>query len=194
MVAIRPGGGADLFDGNFVLRARHPWSGDIRLGAPVEITQFAGRDAQGLESGISLGPSVADAAAGRTRAYDACLGASPFRDERFARTLVGLQGRELVLQVLDGAPKTQFFRGATPQETAMACAAAGFDPAGMYHPDGGASSKIAYLDRATARVVGSMHYLQWPTSKAGPFRWKGLDGRVLRSALVLRAHSHQERR
>lgn len=188
VVTVHPGGGADLFAGNFVLRGPHPRDTRLDRGAPVEITRIAGHDARHLESGISLGPSVADAAAGHTAAYDdGCLGTSPFHDTRHARTLVGLHGRELVLQVLDGAPKSDTFRGTTPHETAALCTAAGLDPHAMYHLDGGASSKIAYLDHGTTRVVGSMHYLQWPAEPREPFRWRGLDGRVLRSALVLRA-------
>lgn len=115
VVAVHPGGGADLFAGNFVLRAAHPWDTRLERGAPVEITRIAGHDPRHLESGISLGPSVADAATGHTAAYDdGCLGTSPFRDTRHARTLVGLHGRELTLQVLDGAPKSDTFRGTTP--------------------------------------------------------------------------------
>ncbi|MGW4517308.1 phosphodiester glycosidase family protein [Streptomyces sp. NPDC004393] len=192
VIAIHPGGGADLFAGNFVLRAGRPWASHVSLGARVEITQLAGRDARRLDSGISIGPSAADAAAGHTPAYDACLGTSPFHDVRSARTLVGVHGRHLVLRVLDGAPKTETFRGTTPKETAAACEANGFDPASMYHLDGGASSKIAYLIQEATRVVGSMHYLKWPVSPSERFRWQGTDGRVLRSALALRANYHQE--
>ncbi|MFE0055405.1 phosphodiester glycosidase family protein [Streptomyces sp. NPDC059003] len=192
VVAVRTGGGTDLFAGNFVLRARRPWARRVPCGTPVQIRQIAGRDVREIQSGISLGPSVADAAAGHTPGYDACLGLSPFRDARHARTLVGLRGRTLVLQVLDGAPKSDTFRGTTPQETATLCQAAGLDPHGMYHLDGGASSKIAYRDRAVTRALGSLHYLKWPTTPSEPFRWQGLDGRTLRSALVLKANHHEE--
>ncbi|MFE0063483.1 hypothetical protein, partial [Streptomyces sp. NPDC059003] len=194
VIAVRPGGGTDLFAGNFVLRARRPWARPVVCGAPVQIQQIAGRHARQLHSGISLGPSVADAAAGHTPAYDACLGQSPFQAARHARTLAGLRGRTLVLQVLDGAPKSDKFRGTTPQETATLCHAAGLDPHGMYHLDGGASSKIAYLDPEVTRVLGSLHYLKWPTDPSEPFRWQGLDGRILHSALVLRANRHKEHR
>ncbi|MFD9562208.1 phosphodiester glycosidase family protein [Streptomyces sp. NPDC059994] len=192
VVSCHPGGGANLFAGSFILRTQAATPGAVRAGATVEITQIAGYTPERLSCGISIGPSVADAADGRTPGYDACLGTSPFRDKRHARTLVGIHGRELVVLVLDGAPKAPAFRGTTPRETATVCAAAGLDPQAMFHLDGGASSKIVFLDRGVPQVRGSMHYLQWPTSPAQPFRWKGLDGRSLHSALVLNTVPSQE--
>ncbi|WP_367435217.1 phosphodiester glycosidase family protein [Streptomyces celluloflavus] len=185
---IRPGGGSDLFSGSFILRADRPVAA-AALGTLVEITEIAGHDVRTLESGISLGSSVADAANGRTTAYDASLGKSPFRSTRHARTLIGLNDGRLVLQILDGAPSTDTFRGATPQETAELCAADGFDPHHVYHLDGGASSKIAYQHAGAPRAVGSMHYLRWPTAPTEPFRWQGLEGRALHSAIVLKPRS-----
>ncbi|MGW0896227.1 phosphodiester glycosidase family protein [Streptomyces goshikiensis] len=187
---IRPGGGSDLFSGSFILRADRPLA-DVTLGAPVEITQIAGRGADALESGISLGPSVADAAAGLTAAYDASLGKSPFRSIRHARTLIALHDGRLVLQILDGAPGTDTFRGATPHETAELCAGDGLDPHHVYHLDGGASSKIAYRHVGRPGVVGSMHYLRWPTTTTEPFRWQGLEGRALHSAIIFKPRSRK---
>lgn len=182
---IRPGGGSDLFSGSFILRADRPVA-DVAPGAPVEITEIAGHEMRTVVSGISLGPSVADAAHGLTAAYDASLGKSPFRSTRHARTLIALHDGQLVLQILDGAPNTDTFRGATPQETAELCAADGLDPHRVYHLDGGASSKIAYRHAGMPRVVGSMHYLRWPTTATEPFRWHGVQGRALHSAIILK--------
>ncbi|MFE6412187.1 hypothetical protein ACFVOR_35235 [Streptomyces sp. NPDC057837] len=182
---IRPRGGSDLFSGSFILRSDRPVT-DVALGAPVEITEIASHEASALESGISLGPSVADAANGHTAAYDASLGKSPFHDARHARTLIALHDGRLILQILDGAPHTDTFRGATPRETAELCAVDGLDPHHVYHLDGGATSKIAYRHAGTARVVGSMHYLRWPTTAEEPFRWQGLEGRTLHSAIILK--------
>ncbi|KNE83329.1 phosphodiester glycosidase family protein [Streptomyces xinghaiensis] len=185
---IRPGGGSDLFSGSFILRADHPVA-DVTLGAPVRITEIAGHEVRALESGISLGPSVADAADGLTAAYDACLGKSPFRSTRHARTLIALHDGQLVLKILDGAPNTNTFRGATPQETAELCAADGLNPHHVYHLDGGASSKIAYRHAGMPRVVGSMHYLRWPATATERFRWQGLEGRALHNAIILKPRS-----
>lgn len=185
---IRPGGGSDLFSGRFILRADRPVA-DVALGTPVKITEIAGHEAGALASGISLGPSVADAADGLTGAYDASLGKSPFHDTRHARTLIAVRGGQLVLQILDGAPSTDTFRGATPRETAELCAADGLDPRHVYHLDGGASSKIAYRRAGRPGVVGSMHYLRWPTATSEPFRWQGLAGRALHSAIILKPRS-----
>ncbi|QEU83439.1 hypothetical protein CP969_00560 [Streptomyces viridosporus T7A] len=185
---IRPGGGSDLFSGSFILRADRPVA-DVTLGAPVEITEITGHEVGTLQSGISLGPSVADAADGLTAAYDASLGKSPFRSTRHARTLIALHDGRLALQILDGAPNTDTFRGATPQETAELCAADGLDPRHVYHLDGGASSKIAYRHAGRPRVVGSMHYLRWPTAATEPFHWQGLQGRALHSAIILKPRS-----
>ncbi|GGV50485.1 hypothetical protein GCM10010245_79510 [Streptomyces spectabilis] len=182
---IRPGGGSDLFSGRFILRADRPVA-DLALGTPVKITEIAGYEAGALASGISLGPSVADAADGLTAAYDASLGKSPFHNTRHARTLIAVRDGQLVLQILDGAPSTDAFRGATPRETAELCAADGLDPHHVYHLDGGASSKIAYWHAGRPGVVGSMHYLRWPTAPSEPFRWQGLAGRALHSAIVLK--------
>ncbi|MBO4260247.1 hypothetical protein [Streptomyces griseorubiginosus] len=185
VTAVHPGGGADLFAGNFVLRASRAQAAHLRVGATVEITQIGALDVRALASGLSTGPSVATAAAGRCRGYDQCLGTDPFRDTRYARTLIALHGRELRFQVLDGAPLSTTFRGVTPAETADLCAREGLDPQHVYHLDGGASSKIAFTSGDTAEVAGSMHYLRWPRSSGEPFRWQGLDGRVLRSAFTI---------
>jgi hypothetical protein len=187
VTAVHPGGGADLFAGAFVLRTHRPWPTHLVPGAPVRITSIDTFGARDLESGLSLGPSVADAAAGRTRVWDQSLGTSPFQPHaRYARTLVALHGNQLYVQVLDGAPLTSTFQGTTPQETADLCAGSGLDPAHVFHLDGGQTSKIAYArEHQEADVVGSLHYLQWPDTPDAPFRWRGLDGRLLRSALVI---------
>ncbi|MEV0442948.1 phosphodiester glycosidase family protein [Streptomyces spectabilis] len=182
---IRPGGGSDLFSGRFILRADRSVAG-VALGTPVKITEIAGHEAGALDSGISLGPSVADAADGLTAAYGACLGKSPFHGTRHARTLIAVRGGQLVLQIFDGAPGTDTFRGVTPRETAELCVADGLDPRHVYHLDGGASSKIAYRHAGRLGVVGSMHYLRWPTAPSEPFRWQGLAGRALHSAIILK--------
>lgn len=192
VTSVHSGGGAGLFAGNFVLRAKRPWAEHLHEGAEVRITRIAGLDVRHLDSGISLGPTVADAATGLTSAYDQCLGTSPFRDTRHARTLIGLDGRELWFQVLDGAPLSDTFRGVSPTETAELCAAQGRDPRSVYHLDGGQSSKLAFIEERKTHVVGSMHYLQWPRSRGEPFRWQGLDGRVLRSGFVVRGARPEE--
>ncbi|MGH3927774.1 MAG: hypothetical protein ACRDTT_33740, partial [Pseudonocardiaceae bacterium] len=181
VTSIHPSGGAGLFAGNFVLRAERRWAEYLPEGAMVRITQIAGLDVRHLDCGISIGPSVADAATGRTSPYDQSLGTSPFRDTRIARTLIGLHGRELWFQVLDGAPLTDTFRGVSPTETAELCTAQGLDPRTVYHLDGGQSSKIAFIEEGKTHVVGSMHYLQWPRSQGEPFCWQGMEGRVLHS-------------
>lgn len=185
VTSVHPGGGADLFTGNFVLRADRLGAGRLWEGARVAITRVGGRDMRHVSSGLSIGPSVADAASGRTSAYDQSLGVSPFRDTRCARTLIGIQGQELHLQVLDGARHSDSFRGVCPRETADVCRAQGLDPRSVYHLDGGASSKIAFTQEGETHVVGSLHYLRWPQSDGEPFRWQGLDGRVLRSAFIV---------
>ncbi|MFE4664594.1 phosphodiester glycosidase family protein [Streptomyces sp. NPDC056716] len=195
VTTVHPGGGADLFTGNIVLRThRNPAAGDaLESRAPVQITTIGGHSTRGFSSALSLGPSAQDAAAGRTRAWDdGYLGTSPFLDTRRARTLIGHREQDLVLLVLDGTRHATRFLGVTPRETARICETSGLDPARMYHLDGGASSKIAYLSSGIARVAGSMHYLAWPTIPGGPFRWQGLDGRVLRSAVVLIPRQIQE--
>ncbi|MEV6981727.1 hypothetical protein AB0M95_10785 [Sphaerisporangium sp. NPDC051017] len=187
ITALRPGGGADLFTGAFVLRAHRPWPAHLTVGAPVHVTSIDTLHTRDVESALSLGPSAADAAAGRTRAWDLSLGTSPFRvTARYARTLLALRGNRLHLQVLDGAPLTSTFQGTTPQETADLCAQSGMDPAQVFHLDGGQTSKIAYTrEDQEPDVVGSLHYLQWPATTDAPFRWQGIDGRLLRSALVI---------
>ncbi len=57
--------------------------------------------AKDLQSALSLGPSTADAAAGRTQFWDQSLGTSPFRPTaRYARTLLALHDNKLHLQIL----------------------------------------------------------------------------------------------
>ncbi|MFD0501506.1 hypothetical protein [Streptomyces rhizosphaericus] len=56
----------------------------------------------------------------------------------------------------------------------------------MFHLDGGQTSKIAYRHGSgPADAVGSLHYLRWPRHPHEPFRWQGLDGRRLHSALQI---------
>ncbi|AXI76970.1 phosphodiester glycosidase family protein [Peterkaempfera bronchialis] len=193
ITALHPGGGADLFTGALILRALLPTARHLTLGAPVRITSLDTNDTAGLEAGFSLGPTVAAAARGDTTPWDASLGLSPFRPgARYARTLIALDADRLHLQVLDGAPLTDHFRGVTAAETARLCEAAGWDPEKVYHLDGGQTSKIAYRSPdARPDAVGSLHYLRWPANATQPFHWQGLDGRVLRSALTITA-SDQE--
>jgi hypothetical protein len=187
ITAVKPGGGADLFAGNFILRAHRPWPSHLTYSAPVQVTSIDTLPANDLQSALSLGPSTADAAAGRTQSWDQSLDTSPFRPTaRYARTLLAVHDSTLHLQILDGARMTTTFQGATPHETADLCAAAGLDPTQVFHLDGGQTSKIAYTRAHQGPdVVGSLQYLQWPTTHNAPFRWRGLEGRLLRSAVVI---------
>ena len=187
VTAVRPGGGSDLFAGNFILRARHPWPRHLVPGARIHVTDIGGARPADLRSALSIGPSTADAAAGRTGAWDQSLGTSPFRPTaRNARTLLAVHDNTLYLQIFDGARLTNAFQGTTPHETASLCSDAGLDPTQVFHLDGGGTSKIAYLrEDHDPDVVGSLHYLQWPTTPDAPFRWRGLEGRVLRSAVAI---------
>ncbi len=187
ITAVQPGGGADLFAGAFILRAHRPWPSHLVHGAPIHVTSIDTLRAKDLRSALSLGPSTADAAAGRTQFWDQSLGTSPFRPTaRYTRTLLALHDNKLHLQVLDGAPLTSTFQGTTPQETAELCTEAGLDPTQVFHLDGGQTSKIAYTrEHQAPDVLGSLHYLQWPATDDAPFRWRGLDGRLLRSAVVI---------
>ncbi|GAA1237259.1 hypothetical protein GCM10009578_092770 [Streptomyces rhizosphaericus] len=187
IAALHPGGGADLFAGTYVLRSHRPWPAHLAPGAPVHLTAVDTLDTADIDNALSLGPSAADAAAGLTGAWDQSLGRSPFRpDARYARTLLALDGRHLTLTVLDGAPLAPTFQGATVQETAELCQHVGHDPAAVFHLDGGQTSKIAYRHGSgPADAVGSLHYLRWPRHPHEPFRWQGLDGRRLHSALQI---------
>ncbi|MGW4492285.1 phosphodiester glycosidase family protein [Streptomyces sp. NPDC004376] len=187
IAVVHPSGGADLFAGAYVLRSHRPWPDHLVPGAPVDVTAIDTFATADVGSALSLGPSAADAAAGLTTAWDQCLGTSPFRpDARYARTLLALDGRHLTLTVLDGAPLAPTFQGVTVQETAELCERTGHDPAAVFHLDGGQTSKIAYRNgREPADAVGSLHYLRWPRDAHEPFRWQGLDGRRLHSALQI---------
>ncbi|MBT2506998.1 hypothetical protein J7I98_14085 [Streptomyces sp. ISL-98] len=189
VAAVHPGGGADLFAGAFILRAHRPWPTHLIVGALVGVTSVDTHHVRDLESALSLGPSAAEASAGRTRAWDQSLGTSPFRPaSRYPRTLLALHDDHLQLTVFDGAPLTSTFQGTTTHETAELCAQAGLDPSQVFHLDGGQTSKIAYTrHHQEPDVVGSLHYLQWPATADAPFRWRGLEGRLLRSALLITA-------
>ncbi|MEV7565649.1 hypothetical protein [Streptomyces tanashiensis] len=187
ITAVHPGGGADLFAGAYVLRTHRPWPDHLVPGAPVDVTALDAFATADVGSALSLGPSAADAAAGLTAAWDQSLGTSPFRPgARYARALLSLDGRHLTLTVLDGAPLAPTFQGVTVQETAELCERAGHDLAAVFHLDGGQTSKISYQHgREPADAVGSLHYLRWPRHEHEPFRWQGLDGRRLHSALQI---------
>ncbi|MEU3975185.1 hypothetical protein [Streptomyces bacillaris] len=185
--ALQPGGGADLFAGTYVLRSHRPWPDHLALGAAVDVTAIDSLATADVDSALSVGPSAADAAAGRTAAWDQSLGTSPFRpDARYARTLLTVDNRRLTLTVLDGAPLAPGFQGVTAQEAAKLCERAEHDPTEVFHLDGGQTSKIAYRNgHGPVDAVGSLHYLRWPRDRHEPFRWQGLDGRRLHSALKI---------
>ena len=189
--ALHPGGGADLFDGSFVLRGRADAVDGARPGDEVEICSVGGLDCADIESGFSIGPSVAAAGRGELDGYDASLGLSPFLPgARYARTLISLANDVLRLRVLDGAPLTERFQGVSCAEAARLVEADGLDPEQAYHLDGGQSSKLAFRHGGMGDenvVLGSMHYLLWPKQGEGAFRWRGPRGRLLHSALKIGA-------
>ncbi|MFE6905760.1 hypothetical protein [Streptomyces erythrochromogenes] len=191
--SVHPGGGANLFTGSYVLRAAAAQARPLAVGAEVRVTGIAGIGTEELDSGISVGPSAADAAAGEVAAYDASLGISPFRPVRYARTLLWREGETLYFRVFDGAPLTDSFRGMTPAEVAHYLSQSGVNPRAAYHLDGGQSSKIAFRYGGVSEVVGNLHYLQWPSANETAFRWRGVEGRRLRSAFVVHAHTEQFR-
>jgi hypothetical protein len=185
---MHPGGGADLFEGSFILRARADLVSDVRPGDSVDVLTIDGLPTAEIESGFSIGPSVAAASRGGTLAgYDESLGLSPFLPgARYARTLVSLTDDVLRLRVIDGAPLTKQFQGVSCSETATLVEADGLDPETVHHLDGGQSSKLALRRGADDVVLGSMHYLLWPKQDAaGAFLWRGAHGRLLRSALTI---------
>jgi hypothetical protein len=184
--SVHHGGGADLFGGSFILRADAEHATELRAGARVDLCSIAGIVAGQLSSGVSLGPSVADAVAGTLPAYDESLGVSPFRGVRYARTLVWTIGPEIVFRIYDGAPLTEFFRGVSPTEVACLLDQEGIALRDAYYLDGGQSSKIVFRDAGSTEVVGNLHYLKWPQEPETEFRWRGVEGRVLNSCFVLR--------
>lgn len=194
VAALRPGGGTDLFEGCFVLRGHRERLRAIEPGAAVRIRSVDGVDCSEIESGFSVGPSVAAAAKGEgLAAYDESLGLSPFLPgTRYARTLIGLADGLLHLRVFDGAPLTRGFQGVSCAEVARLIEADGLDPEHFHHLDGVQSSKLAVRSEASmpavpgheaAAIFGSMHYLLWPKQGEGAFEWRGTHGRLLRSAL-----------
>ncbi|MFL6117717.1 MAG: protein kinase domain-containing protein [Catenulispora sp.] len=188
--SLHPGGDVDLFEGLFVLRGRAGALDGVRPGDEVEIQSIGGVATADIDSGFSIGPSVAAAArGGRLDGYDESLGLSPFLPgARYARTLISLADDVLRLRVLDGAPLTQHFQGVSCSETARLVEADGLDPEAVHHLDGGQSAKLAFRrPDGTEAVLGSMHYLLWPKQEAGTFHWRGREGRLLRSALTVRA-------
>ncbi|WP_405533397.1 hypothetical protein OG592_40045 [Streptomyces avidinii] len=184
--SVHPGGGASLFSGSYVLRGTAAHARPLAVGTEVRVTGIAGLATEHLSCGISLGPSAADAACGEVAAYDASLGTSPFRPVRHARTLLWPDGRTLCFRVVDGAPLTDSFRGMTPAEVVGDLERSGVDPRTAHHLDGGQSSKIAFRREGEQEVVGNLHYLQWPGAGERTFRWRGIEGRRLHSAFVVR--------
>ncbi|MFD8889469.1 hypothetical protein [Streptomyces sp. NPDC059566] len=187
--SVHPGGGADLFSGSYVLRGAAAHARPLTVGTEVRVTGIAGLAAEHLECGISIGPSAADAASGDVAAYDASLGTSPFRPVRYARTLLWLEGRTMCFRVIDGAPLTDSFRGMTPAEVVRDLERSGVDPRTAHHLDGGQSSKIAFRCEGDTEVVANLHYLQWPGAGEHTFRWRGIEGRALHSAFVVRTRA-----
>ena len=185
---LYPGGNADLFAGNFILRGRPDAFADVRPGTAVRVATVGNTAVAAVVSALTLGPSVADGAVGRTGGYGEELGSSPFRGVRHARTTVGIDGGTLTARVFDGAPAAAGFTGVTPAETAALTGYLGDDPDRTFHVDGGGSSKMVIRDENGGRAVfGSMHYVAWPKDGSRTFRWQGLLGRPLVSCFAIRA-------
>jgi hypothetical protein len=182
--SIRPGGGSDLFASSYVLSLPAARATLVTTGEAVVVRSIGGLDPSGA-SMCSLGPSLTQAAAGDTAAYDDSLGASPFAAKTYARMVVSFETRRLRIRIMDAAPLTESFRGVTPEQARDICQAHGFDPARSFHLDGGQTPKIAVVTPEATRVIGNMHYLRWPASADGPFRWIGQDGRGLHSAFIV---------
>lgn len=180
-------GGADLFEGSFILRGTVDVVGDVHQGDEVEILTIDDLEAADVASGFSIGPSAAAAARGESLSgYDESLGLSPFLPgARYARTLIALTDDVLRLRVFDGAPLTKDFQGVSCSETARILEADGLDAETTHHLDGGQSAKLAFRHGPETAVLGSMHYLLWPKQDAGAFLWRGRHGRLLRSALTI---------
>jgi serine/threonine protein kinase len=187
--SLHPGGGTDLFEGSFILRAPAESVADTRPGDEVEFLTVDDLRVADIESGFSIGPSVAAAGRGeRLDGYDESLGLSPFLPgARYARTLISLTDDVVRLRVLDGAPLTHGFQGVSCSEAARIVEADGLDAAAVHHLDGGQSAKLAFRRGARDVVLGSMHYLLWPKQDEGEFLWRGPEGRLLRSALTISA-------
>lgn len=184
VLALRDGGGVDLFEGSYILRGPSALADEIRPGDRVRVGSIADLDCAELESGTSVGPSLAAAQRGETDGHDESLGVSPFQPgRRHARTVISVEGGLLRLRVLDAAPLTRSFTGVSSAEAAELMAADGVDPSAVYHLDGGQSSKTAVWENGAAEVFGSMHYMLWPKTVEGPFLWRGNQGRRLRSAI-----------
>ena len=188
--AVHAGGGADLFEGSFILRGSRALVDGVRPGDEVDVRSVGGVACSEIESGFSVGPTVAAAGRGETLVgYDESLGLPPFLPgARYARTLIGLTGDGVLrLRVLDGAPLSRTFQGVSCAETAQILEADGHDPERFHHLDGGQSSKLAFRRGGGGDLVvlGSMHYLLWPKQDVGAFLWRGRQGRLLRSALTV---------
>ncbi|MBR7828491.1 hypothetical protein KDK95_19425, partial [Actinospica sp. MGRD01-02] len=189
VTSVHHAGGADLFEGAFVLRGTSDVIGDVRPGDEVEIISIDDLEAAAIASGFSIGPSAAAAARGEALdGYDESLGLSPFLPgARYARTLIALTDDVLRLRVFDGAPLAKGFQGVSCSETARILEADGQDAETVHHLDGGQSAKLAFRRGPETAVLGSMHYLLWPKQDAGAFLWRGRHGRLLRSALTIAA-------
>ncbi|MEU0545077.1 hypothetical protein ABZ319_34910 [Nocardia sp. NPDC005978] len=184
---VRAGGGLDYFSGNYVLRADRSWESVLTPGTAIQILTIGELDVPDLISGLSIGPSVGSAARGDCEGYDESLGVSPFRDARYARSFLYSDAGLTRLRVYDGAPLTHFFEGLSPSEAAAVMAHEKIPVDDIYYLDGGQSSKIAFRADTSTRIVGSMHYLRWPSVSGEPFVWRGPEGRRLNSAFVVRA-------
>lgn len=186
--AVRAGGGTDLFEGCFILRGRSAAVAGIRVGDAVTVPEVDGIPVSELDSALSIGPSLhAAASGGPLPGYDESLGYPPFlAGQRYARTIIGVQDGVLRLWVIDGAPLSRTFQGVSSLEAAGLAEADGLDPRLHFHLDGGQSAKVALnFGPNGIGVYGSMHYTLWPQDGAGTFEWRGRQGRVLRSAVVV---------
>jgi len=189
------GGGTFILDGDVVLQSKTSDFNHINVGDKTELT-YNNFDIESATQAITIGPSIFkfEHETSHPINYDKSLGDKPpFTERRMARTIIyKTKEDKLVFELFDGAPKTNLFQGASPNEVYKILTTELDNIEWGYFLDPGQSARlvIRHSDNSI-QGYGNRHYVRWPKLPNHPFVWSGEHGRPTPSAITLKRNQKQ---
>ncbi len=194
---VRPGGGSDFFEGNFILQMTKEEAANITTGDLVDLKNIDGLDIKQISSAMTTGPEIKHFLTNDDHEmnHDLSNGSFPPFDPkaRYARSIMYEDSAgQTHMVVFDAVPRSEKMKGVTPKEVAE------FLPKDIkwgIFLDGGQSSRITFQSQPNpgeVRARGNsqyvrLHILDKKSQAVGGderFLWTG-RGRPISSMIVL---------